>query len=304
MSWASYFNNFVYAGRLCIFYTYLSTLCLHKSDLLSDCFLKFRYMCVVFLVKGLTLLSSSPFSARYFLWLFTVFFFLWTLELYLAVVFLLCLTFVLLRQKGGVFFVLDWECFFKPVKWFLSQNGQRESLLVCDWLHSVLLNHFNVMCYIIRDAIYFRAFILDKCFKMIKEDSVQIPIQKSWIPSFCPGGPVTRPNTHQCPQVSSSSRLHPSERSGNASERSSVFNKKLDFLLRHIYGKTTACIHPDNRTTALGRYLWEGKTWRRIATVQTSRQHCKDTVLIMVFTCSKSATVWTLGQHRPEATLI
>jgi len=27
-----------------------------------------------------------------------------------------CLPFVLLRQKGGVFFVLDRECIFKPVK--------------------------------------------------------------------------------------------------------------------------------------------------------------------------------------------
>jgi hypothetical protein len=41
-----------------------------------------------------------------------------------------CLPFVLLRQKGGVFFVLDRECISKPVKCFLSQNRQRGSLLV------------------------------------------------------------------------------------------------------------------------------------------------------------------------------
>jgi hypothetical protein len=35
---------------------------------------------------------------------------------FITVVFLLCLPFVLLRQKGGVFFILDRECIFKPVK--------------------------------------------------------------------------------------------------------------------------------------------------------------------------------------------
>jgi len=50
---------------------------------------------------------------------------------------ILYLPFVLLRQKWGVFFVLDRECIFKPIKWFLSQNGQRGSLLIYDWLHSI-----------------------------------------------------------------------------------------------------------------------------------------------------------------------
>jgi hypothetical protein len=38
---------------------------------------------------------------------------------------ILCLPFFLLRQKGGVFFILDRKCISKPVKCFLSQNGQR-----------------------------------------------------------------------------------------------------------------------------------------------------------------------------------
>jgi hypothetical protein len=37
---------------------------------------------------------------------------------------------VLLRQKGGVFFVLNQKCISKPVKCFLFQNGQKGSLLV------------------------------------------------------------------------------------------------------------------------------------------------------------------------------
>jgi len=55
------------------------------------------------------------------------------------------LLFVILKQKGEVFFYLDRDCIFKPVKWFLSHNGQRESLLVCNWLHSIGQNHFYIM---------------------------------------------------------------------------------------------------------------------------------------------------------------
>jgi hypothetical protein len=39
--------------------------------------------------------------------------------------------------KRGSNFYLDGECISKPVKLFLSHNGQRGSLLGCDWLHSV-----------------------------------------------------------------------------------------------------------------------------------------------------------------------
>jgi hypothetical protein len=54
-------------------------------------------------------------------------------------------------------------------------------------------------------AIYFRVFISEKCFKMFKEDFVQIPTQRSRIPSFRPDGSVMRPDAHQ---DSNSSRLH------------------------------------------------------------------------------------------------
>jgi hypothetical protein len=49
---------------------------------------------------------------------------------------------------------------------------------------------------IIKDAVYFRVFITEKCFKMFKEDSVQIPTQRSRIPSFRPDGPVMRSDAH------------------------------------------------------------------------------------------------------------
>jgi hypothetical protein len=49
-----------------------------------------------------------------------------------------------LRQKRGIIFIFNQECISKPVKWFLSQNGQRRSLLVF-WPHSMFgQNHLSV----------------------------------------------------------------------------------------------------------------------------------------------------------------
>jgi hypothetical protein len=42
---------------------------------------------------------------------------------------------------------------------FLFQNGQRGSLLVCNWLHFVGQNQFFVMILFIRDSVSFREFI-------------------------------------------------------------------------------------------------------------------------------------------------
>jgi hypothetical protein len=90
-------------------------------------------------------------------------------------------------------------------------------------------------------------FILESSFhksgsRCSKEDSVQIPSQRSWIPSFHPDGPVMRPDAHQCLEDLNSSRLHPSVRHGNTFGLSSEFDKKSDFLLTHRYGKTLASI--------------------------------------------------------------
>jgi hypothetical protein len=87
-----------------------------------------------------------------------------------------------------------------------------------------------------------RFFISEKCFKILKENSMQIPSKRSQIRSFRPDGPIMRPNTHQCLEDSNNSRLHPSRRRSNTSERSSVFDKKLNFLHRHKYGKTVASV--------------------------------------------------------------
>jgi len=58
-----------------------------------------------------------------------------------------------------------------------------------------------------------------------------------------------RSDPHQCPEVSNCSRLHSSGCLSNASGRSSVFDKKSDFLLTHKYGKTVTSV----RTTGQHR---------------------------------------------------
>jgi hypothetical protein len=59
---------------------------------------------------------------------------------YWGVLFLLLLYFTLypfVTKRGSNFYFLDVECISKSVKWFLSHNGQRGSLLGFDWPHSV-----------------------------------------------------------------------------------------------------------------------------------------------------------------------
>jgi hypothetical protein len=127
-------------------------------------------------------------------------------------------------------------------------------------------------------------FILESSFqksgsRYSKEDSMQIPTQRNWIPRFRPEGQVMRSDAHQCLEDSNSSRLHPSGRHGNMSGRSSKFHNTSWQHVRHIYGKTAASV------------------W-------TTGQHRPDTVLIMVITCHRSVTVRTIRQHHPDMALI
>jgi hypothetical protein len=129
-----------------------------------------------------------------------------------------------------------------------------------------------------------------------KEDSVQIPTQRNWIPRFLLDGPIRCPNSHQCLEDSNSSRLQQSGRHGNTFGRSLEFDKKSDLLFRHMWEDNS--IGPDNRVTPSGRDPW------RIATVRTTGHHRPEAVLIMVITSSRSATVRMIGEHHPDAALI
>jgi hypothetical protein len=86
------------------------------------------------------------------------------------------------------------------------------------------------------------SFISEKCFKMFKEDSMQIPTQRSRILSFRLDNPVMCPDAHQCLEDLNSLRLHMSGRHGNTFGRTLEFEKFLDFLCRHVYGKTVASV--------------------------------------------------------------
>jgi len=64
-----------------------------------------------------------------------------------------------------------------------------------------LIKSLSCKVVLIRDAIFFKVFISKKCFKILKEDSVQIPTQRSRIPSFRQDDPDMRPNAHQCQEA-------------------------------------------------------------------------------------------------------
>jgi hypothetical protein len=74
---------------------------------------------------------------------------------------ILCLPFVLLRQKGGSIFILDREYISKPVKCFLSQNDQMRSLLVF-YIGNILVDKNTLCngCFLIGLSVLFKVFKL------------------------------------------------------------------------------------------------------------------------------------------------
>jgi hypothetical protein len=62
-------------------------------------------------------------------------------------------------KRGSFFFVSDRECISKPVKCFLSQNGQTGSLLVF-YIGSILVDKNTLCngCFLTRLSVLFRVF--------------------------------------------------------------------------------------------------------------------------------------------------
>jgi len=105
-----------------------------------------------------------------------------------------------------------------------------------------------------------------------------------------------------CPKALNCSRLHPFERFSNTSGRLSVFDKLKDFFLKHRYGKIVATV----RMTWLFRPDTILDKASRAEEVQPSGSQTPwsgRSGLNMEIVCSRSATVQTLGQHRPDAAL-
>jgi hypothetical protein len=75
--------------------------------------------------------------------------------------------------------------------------------------------------------------------------------------------------TFLCREASNFSRLHPSGRLSNTSERLSVFDKLKDFFSKTQIWEDS-CNHPDNVAISSWHYPCQGKSCRRCSTVRTS----------------------------------
>jgi hypothetical protein len=111
-----------------------------------------------------------------------------------------------------------------------------------------------------------------------------------------------RPDIPLCPEASNYSRLHSSGRFSNTSGHLSVFNKLRDFFPKHRYGTTAATL----RTTWLfcpDIILDKASRAEEVQPSEGQTPWSGRSGLNMEIVCSRSATVRTLRQHRPNAAL-
>jgi hypothetical protein len=140
---------------------------------------------------------------------------------------------------------------------FSSQNGQRGSLLVCNWVHSVGQNHFHVMLLFIRGLVIFRSLLFQRyvsrrfCidFKSKKSDPLHpsgqhdVLFGRSTVKASSVRTTRTfHPDLPLCQEPSNCSSLHPSGLLSNMSRRLLVFNKLKDFFAKHKYGKKATIV--------------------------------------------------------------
>jgi hypothetical protein len=156
------------------------------------------------------------------------------------------------ETKRVFFYFWTRNVFLKLVKWFLFQNGQRGSLLVLLAAFCLTKSLSCNLAIIIRDDVYFKVFkrISEKLFQVFKEDSVQIPTQRSRILSFHPDGPAMRLDTHQWREA---------KQFKVASVRTLWQHVRMLFIVQEdssfpsqTQSEKTACTHPDNRATPSG----------------------------------------------------
>jgi hypothetical protein len=146
------------------------------------------------------------------------------------------------------------------------------SSLVCVslWLAAFCLTKSLVCkcCYIFRDTIYFKVFVLETCFSKFKEDSVQFPSQKKSDPKTPSGRPS---HAFGCPLVSTvQACIHPDVsatcpdalQSSKRIQRSSV-SFRTPVSVRQVKGFPSqtqlwedSCNCPDDRFTLSRRYPW------------------------------------------------
>jgi hypothetical protein len=137
---------------------------------------------------------------------------------------------------------------------FLSQNGQRGSLLVCNLLHSVGQNHFHIMMFFKQRFNYFRVFLFRVTFRRLCIDSKSEksdPLHPFGRRDILSGRSTVQalsvrttrtflPDLPLCREPLNCSWLHPSGRLNNKAKQLSVFDTEKDFVPKHRYGKTTS----------------------------------------------------------------
>jgi hypothetical protein len=174
-------------------------------------------------------------------------------------------------------------------RWILTKHvsqNQKKNFTCVSFVGRILLTKSlacNVVV-IIRDVVYFRVFISEKCFKMFKEDSMQIPTQKSRIPRFRSDGLVMRSDAHQCQEAEGC--ICPDVMATHPGALQS--SRRIRFSFEDTYmGRQ---LHP------LGR---QGNTIRTRSLIrQYMEKNCNRLdvkATIMKITCSRVATVQTLG---------
>jgi hypothetical protein len=168
----------------------------------------------------------------------------------------------------------------------LSQNGQRGSLLVCDWLHSIGQNHFYVMMHLNRDStIQSSSRRLCTVYKSVKSDPLQ-PSRRRDIPS---GRSTVQASSFRttrtflldlplCREASNCSSLHSSRLFNSMSGRHLVFDQLWDFFPKHRYGKTAATVRTmwiPVRTHSSIRQVTHSKfkLWTTVFMVRTRELH-------------------------------
>jgi hypothetical protein len=124
----------------------------------------------------------------------------------------------------------------------LSQNGQRGSLLFCNWLHSVRQNHFYVMILLNKDSAIQRS---SRRFCTVYKSEKLDPLQPSGRRDIPSGRPTIQSiillddeNFSSEPscvarEASNCSSLHPSRCFSSTSGRHSVFDQLWDFFLKN-----------------------------------------------------------------------
>jgi hypothetical protein len=130
------------------------------------------------------------------------------------------------------------------------------TLLVCNWLHSVRQNHFHVMILFKQGFSYFQSLLIQSFSRRFQTVSMseksdplhpsgrrEIPFGRSTIQASSVRTTRTfRPELPLCRKPSNYSSLHPSGLPSNTSERLSVFDKLKDFFPKYKYGKTVALV--------------------------------------------------------------